>query len=51
MDWTLISSCVLGMWAMLFVFGGERRRQLNEVEARKHEADAAAEESAAEKRK
>jgi len=36
MHWIVISSCVVALWSMLSVFGGERRRQINELEARKH---------------
>lgn len=36
MLWMVIIFSVVGMWSMLAVFGGERRRQIMEVEARKH---------------
>jgi len=34
-NWTVIIFCTVSLWAMLSVFGGERRRQLNEIESRK----------------
>lgn len=35
MSWILIGCSVVGVWSMLTVFGGERRRQMDEIEARK----------------
>jgi hypothetical protein len=34
MLWTTLGFTVIGLWAMLTVLGGERRRQVNEQEAR-----------------
>jgi len=43
MSWIAISFCVIGVWSMLTVFGGERRRQVMEQEAVKRaQAEAAA---------
>jgi hypothetical protein len=41
MLWTTLGFAVIGLWAMLSVFSGERRRQVEELEARERaEAEA-----------
>lgn len=46
MDWTGIAGCVVGAWAFLLIFSGERIRRVQEVEqnAAAKEAQAADEE-------
>jgi hypothetical protein len=35
MFWMTVAFCTLGLWGMLTAIGGERRRQLNELESRR----------------